>query len=207
MIRNIIFDMGGVLVHYDPEHFVDLLSVSAEDKALLMREVFRTVAWFRMDRGTMGEAEAAASMKANLALQFYPHANGVQRLPQPWDVPVEHRASDARAVGSLHVSYGVIYKEALLRPEAERPGEHAGDQGEHLRHKGEGRGLLHVEQEKLIRNDPKVAQIVDKSEKSEEARIFPRASLYSFPPTPTAFSACRSRGTFPSNTAPAMPAQ
>ena len=83
MIRNIIFDMGGVLVHYDPEHFVDLLSVSAEDKALLMREVFRTVAWFRMDRGTMGEAEAAASMKANLPPRLH---GGVDRLMAWWEL-------------------------------------------------------------------------------------------------------------------------
>lgn len=83
MIRNIIFDMGGVLVHYDPEHFVDLLSVSAEDKALLMREVFRTVAWFRMDRGTMGEAEAAASMKANLPPRLHGAAD---RLMAWWEL-------------------------------------------------------------------------------------------------------------------------
>ena len=84
MIRNIVFDMGGVLVHYDPDHFVDLLSVSAEDKALLMREVFRTVTWLRMDRGTIGEAEAAASMKANLPPRLH---SGVDRLMAwcgPW---------------------------------------------------------------------------------------------------------------------------
>lgn len=66
MIRNIVFDMGGVLLHYDPARFVELLQVSEEDRALLMREVFQTVAWFRMDRGTIEEEEAAKVMKGNL---------------------------------------------------------------------------------------------------------------------------------------------
>lgn len=83
MIRNIIFDMGGVLVHYEPPHFVDLLGVSAEDKALLLREVFNTVAWTRMDHGTIGEGEAAAAMKAGLP----PRLHGeVDRLMEWWEL-------------------------------------------------------------------------------------------------------------------------
>ena len=106
MIRNIIFDMGGVLVHYDPDHFVDLLSVSAEDKALLMREVFRTVAWFRMDRGTMGEAEAAASMKANLPPRLHGAAD---RLMAWWEL-------ELRPMEGMELGCGVyLLSNATLR--------------------------------------------------------------------------------------------
>ena len=104
MIRNIIFDMGGVLVHYDPEHFVDLLSVSAEDKALLMREVFRTVTWLRMDRGTIGEAEAAASMKANLPPRLH---SGVDRLMAWWELelrPMEGMEDLVRELKELGIA-------------------------------------------------------------------------------------------------------
>lgn len=83
MIRNIVFDMGGVLLHYDPSHFVDLLHTGAEDKALLMREVFNTVTWFRMDRGTIGEEEAAASMKENLPPRLH---GAVDRLIRWWEL-------------------------------------------------------------------------------------------------------------------------
>lgn len=89
MIRNIVFDMGGVLLHYDPSHFVDLLHTGAEDKALLMREVFNTVTWFRMDRGTIGEEEAAASMKENLPPRLH---GAVDRLIRWWEL--ELRAMD-----------------------------------------------------------------------------------------------------------------
>ena len=47
-----------------------------------------------------------------------PHANGVQRLPQPWNIPVEHCSGDTNAIGSLYIGHGVVYEEALLRLKA-----------------------------------------------------------------------------------------
>ena len=61
MIRNILFDMGNVLIYFDRKAFMDRLGVSEEDKKLLMREVFLSVEWVRMDRGSMVEADAVAS--------------------------------------------------------------------------------------------------------------------------------------------------
>ena len=130
MIRNIIFDMGGVLVHYDPEHFVDLLSVSAEDKALLMREVFRTVAWFRMDRGTMGEAEAAASMKANLPPRLH---GGVDRLMAWWELelrPMEGMEDLVRELKELG------YKLCFVSPELEAQEEKIGEYRKYIEEQG-----------------------------------------------------------------------
>lgn len=86
MIKNIIFDMGGVLVRYDPARFLDLLGVEPEDKALLMREVFNTVAWFRMDHGTIEEEDAAAAMKANLPPRLH---GAVDRLIEWWELELE----------------------------------------------------------------------------------------------------------------------
>ena len=98
MIRNIIFDMGGVLVHYDPSHFVDLLHVSPEDKTLLMREVFQTVAWFRLDQGTMEEAEAAASMKRNLPERLHGAAD---RLIEWWELELRPMEGMEALLGEL----------------------------------------------------------------------------------------------------------
>lgn len=83
MIKNIIFDMGGVLLHYNPPHFVDLLPLSAEDKALLLREVFNTVEWIRMDRGTIEEGEALAAMKKRLPERLH---GEVLRLMNWWEL-------------------------------------------------------------------------------------------------------------------------
>ena len=83
MIRNIIFDMGGVLLDYCPPRFVDHLGVGPEDKKLLLQEVFNTVEWFRLDRGTITEEEAAAAMKRNLPPRLH---DAVDRMLNWWEL-------------------------------------------------------------------------------------------------------------------------
>ncbi len=43
MIRNVVFDMGNVLIHWKPNLFVEDLGVPEGDRALLLREVFGSV--------------------------------------------------------------------------------------------------------------------------------------------------------------------
>lgn len=57
-IRNIIFDMGHVLIYFSPETFIERLGVPEEDRSLLLREVFRDKEWVQLDRGTLSEEEA-----------------------------------------------------------------------------------------------------------------------------------------------------
>lgn len=114
MIKNIIFDMGGVLIHYDPRHFLDLLEVEAADKALLLREVFNTVEWFRMDHGTIQEDEAAAAMKANLP----PRLRGaVDRLMAWWELELRPIEGMEELAGELKdLGYGIyLLSNATLR--------------------------------------------------------------------------------------------
>lgn len=66
MIRNLVFDMGNVLIHYRPASFVKRLGIPEEDQPLLLREVFGSVEWIRLDRGVLAEPEAAAAMCARL---------------------------------------------------------------------------------------------------------------------------------------------
>jgi len=51
--RNIVFDMGGVLVVWDPDRFVRDLALSSEDAALIRREVYGNTEWAMMDRGEL----------------------------------------------------------------------------------------------------------------------------------------------------------
>ena len=74
MIRNLVFDMGNVLIHYIPQVFMDRLGVPAEDQPLLAREVFGSVEWIRMDRGTLGQEEAVAAMEARLPRRLWEYA-------------------------------------------------------------------------------------------------------------------------------------
>jgi putative hydrolase of the HAD superfamily len=85
MIKNIIFDMGNVLIRFDRKLFLDRLEVSDADKEVLLREVFASVDWAHMDRGTKTEAMALESMKARLPQGLHAAA---EELTLRWDEPL-----------------------------------------------------------------------------------------------------------------------
>lgn len=53
--KNIVFDMGNVLVRFDPELFMNRYSLTGEDRKLIRNEVFRSVEWIMLDRGVIDE--------------------------------------------------------------------------------------------------------------------------------------------------------
>ena len=99
MIRNIVFDMGGVLIHYNPARFIDLLALEGGDRDLLMREVFSTVEWVQMDRGTRTEEEASAAMKKNLPPRLHGAAD---RLVYWWELELRPMEG-MEEIGRAHV--------------------------------------------------------------------------------------------------------
>ncbi len=59
MIRNIVFDMGNVLIRFDPDAFMTREKIlDPEDRTVIMNEMFRSVEWALMDRGTLDEKTA-----------------------------------------------------------------------------------------------------------------------------------------------------
>lgn len=60
MIRHLIFDMGGVLLDWNPDDIIARLGIQGEDAELLRREVFDCSEWVSMDRGSMTQAEGLA---------------------------------------------------------------------------------------------------------------------------------------------------
>lgn len=85
MIKNIVFDMGNVLIRFDRELYLSQLGISAEDQALLMREVFVSSDWCCMDRGSKNEAEALASMCTRLPERLHKAAEDIVFR---WDDPI-----------------------------------------------------------------------------------------------------------------------
>ena len=85
MIRNILFDMGNVLIRFDRDFFIARLGVTEEDKELLMQEVFHSVEWVQMDRGSIAEPEAVKRICKRLP----PHLHDAARkLISMWDRPI-----------------------------------------------------------------------------------------------------------------------
>ena len=85
MIRNIVFDMGQVLLRFDPPLFIERAGVPEADRELVRREVFQSLEWARMDRGSLTDAEAAESICRRLPAHL--HA-AVRALVGMWDRPI-----------------------------------------------------------------------------------------------------------------------
>ncbi len=85
MIKNIVFDMGQVLIRFDTDIFMDRIGVESEDKPLLRREVFQSVEWSRMDRGSLTDEEAAAIIRARVPERL---GEAVDKLVAMWDRPI-----------------------------------------------------------------------------------------------------------------------
>lgn len=98
MIKNIIFDMGNVLIKFDKKCFLEAVNVSPEDNALLEREVYVSVEWAMMDRGTLTEKEAAERICARLPERLH---EKVHQLVDEWDRPILPMSGMAELAGEL----------------------------------------------------------------------------------------------------------
>ena len=59
MIRNIVFDMGNVMIRFDPMYFLDQEGIiDPNDRHLIMNELFHSVEWSLMDFGILTEETA-----------------------------------------------------------------------------------------------------------------------------------------------------
>ena len=105
MIRNIVFDMGQVLLRFVPDLFLERIGVEGEDRKLLKREVYQSLEWARMDRGSMTEAEAAESMCRRLPERLH---EAVHDLVDRWDRPILPVEGMEELIGELkEQGYGI----------------------------------------------------------------------------------------------------
>lgn len=85
MIRNIVFDMGGVCIRFDPRAFIRRFGVSPEDEEILINEVYRSIEWAMMDRGRLQDEEAAKILSERLPARL---SDTVHKLVTNWDRPI-----------------------------------------------------------------------------------------------------------------------
>lgn len=117
MIKNIVFDMGGVLIHYDPKEIIAHLHLPLDDERLLLREAFGSVEWIQLDRGTIGEEAGAAAMKRRLPERLH---SGVDRLLAWWELelrPMEGMEDLLRELKELGYGVYLLSNATLRQPE------------------------------------------------------------------------------------------
>ena len=86
MIKNIVFDMGGVLIRWDPEGFVRDLGLNEADSALLLENVYGNPLWAQMDWGNCSEQDVYDDACTKLPERLHEYAH---RLVFKWCWPVQ----------------------------------------------------------------------------------------------------------------------
>ena len=59
-----VFDMGNVLLRYDPMHY--LRDYPEDDKEILNREIYQSPDWLALDRGELTESELICLVSSRL---------------------------------------------------------------------------------------------------------------------------------------------
>lgn len=86
-IKNIVFDFGQVLVHFDPEYMVGKYVTDEADAKLLRDVVFDRLYWDRLDAGTISDGEVMEECKKRLPERLHMRAeqiyfNWIYNIPE-----------------------------------------------------------------------------------------------------------------------------
>lgn len=107
MLRNIIFDMGGVLIRYEPEYFVRrVCPESASDREILLKEIFCSENWKLNDRGDIDEAELEKRVMRRIPAHLH---DAARQMIYAWDTFSEPIAGMAQLVQSCKAAGLGIY--------------------------------------------------------------------------------------------------
>lgn len=86
MIKNIVFDMGQVLIKFDPYYFIKEIGITdKKDIEILYREVYKSLEWSMMDRGTITDQEGAEMMCKRIPDKLH---DAVRKLTYDWFRPM-----------------------------------------------------------------------------------------------------------------------
>ncbi len=68
MIKNIVFDLGNVLISFKPADFLNKLGYTAEKINIILTDVFRSREWHMMDKGEISREEAIGNISERSSL-------------------------------------------------------------------------------------------------------------------------------------------
>ena len=105
MIQNVVFDMGGVMIRCNfDKSLMEHVPMEA-DRALVRREVYGSVEWCQMDRGTLNKEDAVASLCGRTPERIHPF---IRNILAAWHKSADPMPGMAALVGRLKdAGYGV----------------------------------------------------------------------------------------------------
>lgn len=83
MIKNIVLDMGNVLLDYDPQVPLDAFCSSQAEKDLIRKELFEGPEWAMGDRGTIRDADRYDLVKERVPKEY---REAMKKCCDEWDI-------------------------------------------------------------------------------------------------------------------------
>jgi epoxide hydrolase-like predicted phosphatase len=68
MIKNVIFDIGNVLISFKPADFLDKMGYPENAKNIILRDIFKSKEWQLIDNGDLSTGEAIDSIASRSSL-------------------------------------------------------------------------------------------------------------------------------------------
>ena len=88
-VKNVIFDMGNVLMTFDGPRFSSIFTDTPEDAALLQDALFGSPLWVLLDSGTISHETMTRYAENHLPERLYPNLHAcIARWPD-YSVPIE----------------------------------------------------------------------------------------------------------------------
>ena len=104
MIKNVVFDFGQVLVHFEPSYMVGQYVTDGDDVRLLEEVVFDRLYWDRLDAGTITDEETVAAVKARLPERLWADA---EQIYYNWIYHIPEMEGMRELIARIKERYGV----------------------------------------------------------------------------------------------------
>ncbi len=104
MIKNVVFDFGKVLVHFEPSYMVGKYVTDAEDARLLETVVFDRLYWDRLDAGTVTDEAVVEACRTRLPERLWSVA---ERIYYDWIYNIPEIAGMRELICRIRDTYGV----------------------------------------------------------------------------------------------------
>lgn len=82
-LKNIIFDMGNVLLDFNPEVSLNAFCKSEEEKDIVRKELFHGPEWMMADEGLILDRERYDLVKVRVPEKYW---EGLKRCAEEWDI-------------------------------------------------------------------------------------------------------------------------
>ena len=82
MIKNIVLDMGNVLLSYDPYVILNKVCDTEEEKQMILTQLFESDIWLMGDRGEIKNEERYDLAKEHLPKELHQQPYSKQQLEQ-----------------------------------------------------------------------------------------------------------------------------